>query len=320
MKKEILLLTSLTVLAVILFFVLPISNESVTDSDVDEILNENITDESLIDDGQIKLTFDVIRITPQGDAVMAGRTEPNTEIFIFDSDTKLSSVLSDPNGEWVWVSKVPLDKGIKKLRLFHIDEKGIKHESDENVVIFLEGDLENSPIVAKFLSSDGEDIEIYNKGNFTNGMSIDYVNYLPNLDILISGQMIPNKKIEFFVDNEIIGNVSSDDFGSWNFTYNLKSYNEDFEVLAVSIIDEKEVTLTIPLSYKEFSSTELEKRKFVVQPGNSLWRIARKTLGGGIFYTEIFKSNYAKISDPNLIFPGQVFIIPNLNKAINYEQ
>ena len=320
MKKEILLLTSLTVLAVILFFVLPISNESVTDSDVDEILTENITDESLIDDGKIKLTFDVIRITPQGDAVMAGRTEPNTEIFIFDSDTKLSSVLSDPNGEWVWVSKVPLDKGIKKLRLFHIDEKGIKHESDENVVIFLEGDLENSPIVAKFLSSDGEDIEIYNKGNFKNGMSIDYVNYLPNLDILISGQMIPNKKIEFFVDNELIGNVTSDDFGSWNFTYNLKSYNEDLEVLAVSIIDEKEVTLTIPLSYKEFSSTELEKRKFVVQPGNSLWRIARKTLGGGIFYTEIFKSNYAKISDPNLIFPGQVFIIPNLNKAINYEQ
>ena len=320
MKKEILLLTSLTVLAVILFFVLPISNESVKDSDVDEILTENITDESLIDDGKIKLTFDVIRITPQGDAVMAGKTEPNIEIFIFDSDTKLSSVLSDPNGEWVWVSKVPLDKGIKKLRLFHIDEKGIKHESDENVVIFLEGDLENSPIVAKFLSSDGEDIEIYNKGNFTNGMSIDYVNYLPNLDILISGQMIPNKKIEFFVDNEIIGNVTSDDFGSWNFTYNLKSYNEDFEVLAVSIIDDKEVTLTIPLSYKEFSSTELEKRKFVVQPGNSLWRIARKTLGGGIFYTEIFKSNYAKISDPNLIFPGQVFIIPNLNKVVNYEQ
>ena len=320
MKKEILLLTSLTVLAVILFFVLPISNESVTDSDVDEILTENITDESLIDDGKIKLTFDVIRITPQGDAVMAGKTEPNIEIFIFDSDTKLSSVLSDPNGEWVWVSKVPLDKGIKKLRLFHIDEKGIKHESDENVVIFLEGDLDNNPIVAKFLSSNGEDIEIYNKSNFTNGMSVDYVNYLPSLDILISGQMIPNKKIEFFVDNEIIGNVTSDDFGSWNFTYNLKSYNEDLEVLAVSIIDEKEVTLTIPLSYKEFSSTELEKRKFVVQPGNSLWRIARKTLGGGIFYTEIFKSNYAKISDPNLIFPGQVFIIPNLNKAINYEQ
>ena len=320
MKKEFLLLTSLTVLAIILFFVLPISNERVTESDVDEIFTENISDESLVDVSKIKLTFDVIRITPQGDAVMAGKTEPNIEIFIFDSDTKLSSVLSDPNGEWVWVSKIPLEKGIKKLRLFHIDEKGIKHESDENVVIFLEGDLKNSPIVAKFLSSDGEDIEIYNKGDFINGMSIDYVNYLPNLDILISGQMIPNKRIEFFVDNEIIGNVTSDDFGSWNFTYNLKSYNEDFEVLAVSIIENKEVTLTIPLSYTEFSSIELDKRKFVVQPGNSLWRIARKTLGGGIFYTEIFKSNYAKISDPNLIFPGQVFIIPKLNKAVNYER
>ena len=42
---------------------------------------------------------------------------------------------------------------------------------------------------------------------------------------------------------------------------------------------------------------------------NSLWRIARKTLGGGIFYTEIYKNNLAKIKNPNLIYPGQVFNI-----------
>ena len=49
-----------------------------------------------------------------------------------------------------------------------------------------------------------------------------------------------------------------------------------------------------------------------MQNGNSLWRIARKTLGGGIFYSEIFKNNVDKITNPNLIFPGQVFNIPNL--------
>ena len=62
-----------------------------------------------------------------------------------------------------------------------------------------------------------------------------------------------------------------------------------------------------------------KKKKIIVEDGNSLWRIARKTLGGGILYAEIYKYNKKKIKDPNLIFPGQVFNIPNFRKAISYE-
>ena len=53
--------------------------------------------------------------------------------------------------------------------------------------------------------------------------------------------------------------------------------------------------------------------------GNSLWRIARKTLGGGVLYAEIYKNNKKIIDDPDLIFPGQVFKIPNLKRASIYE-
>ena len=40
---------------------------------------------------------------------------------------------------------------------------------------------------------------------------------------------------------------------------------------------------------KRFKNTNYEfyDDRIIVQKGNSLWRIARKTLGGGIFYTEI---------------------------------
>ena len=63
---------------------------------------------------------------------------------------------------------------------------------------------------------------------------------------------------------------------------------------------------------RRFKNTNFEfyDDRIVVQKGNSLWRIARKTLGGGIFYTEIYKNNLAKIKNPNLIYPGQVFNIP----------
>ena len=48
----------------------------------------------------------------------------------------------------------------------------------------------------------------------------------------------------------------------------------------------------------------------VVQPGNSLWRIARHNYGKGVQYTTIYAANQDQIKDPDLIFPGQVFSLP----------
>jgi nucleoid-associated protein YgaU len=47
-----------------------------------------------------------------------------------------------------------------------------------------------------------------------------------------------------------------------------------------------------------------------VQPGNSLWRIARRLSGKGVDYVHIHGANKAQIRDPDLIYPGQVFEIP----------
>ena len=48
----------------------------------------------------------------------------------------------------------------------------------------------------------------------------------------------------------------------------------------------------------------------IVQPGNSLWRIARRTYGQGLQYTVIYEANKDRIGDPNLIYPGQIFTVP----------
>ena len=50
-----------------------------------------------------------------------------------------------------------------------------------------------------------------------------------------------------------------------------------------------------------------------VQPGYTLWGIAKAQLGHGIAYLEIFDDNKSQIKDPDLIYPGQVFLIPKKN-------
>jgi nucleoid-associated protein YgaU len=47
-----------------------------------------------------------------------------------------------------------------------------------------------------------------------------------------------------------------------------------------------------------------------VQPGFTLWAIARENLGEGILYVQVFEANKDQIRDPDLIYPGQVFTIP----------
>ncbi|THD85810.1 LysM peptidoglycan-binding domain-containing protein [Aliigemmobacter aestuarii] len=47
-----------------------------------------------------------------------------------------------------------------------------------------------------------------------------------------------------------------------------------------------------------------------VQPGFTLWRIARENFGDGVMYVQVFEANRDKIRDPDLIYPGQVFTIP----------
>ncbi len=48
----------------------------------------------------------------------------------------------------------------------------------------------------------------------------------------------------------------------------------------------------------------------VVQPGDTLWAIAKKYYGNGAQYPKIFNANRDKIKNPNLIYPGQKLVIP----------
>jgi nucleoid-associated protein YgaU len=55
--------------------------------------------------------------------------------------------------------------------------------------------------------------------------------------------------------------------------------------------------------------------RITIERGDNLWRIAREHYGRGVRYTAIFQANKEQIRDPNLIYPGQVFLIPRLQDS-----
>lgn len=55
-------------------------------------------------------------------------------------------------------------------------------------------------------------------------------------------------------------------------------------------------------------------RSVIIRRGDSLWKISRRMLGEGRKYTTIFSANNNQIKDPNRIYPGQVFDVPDLEE------
>ena len=69
---------------------------------------------------------------------------------------------------------------------------------------------------------------------------------------------------------------------------------------------------------KKIDPNFIFEKEVTVKNGNSLWRIARKTLGGGVYYSEIYKNNVKEIENPNSFFQVKFLIFPTL-KIIDYE-
>ncbi|MCO6387822.1 LysM peptidoglycan-binding domain-containing protein [Aliihoeflea sp. 40Bstr573] len=49
----------------------------------------------------------------------------------------------------------------------------------------------------------------------------------------------------------------------------------------------------------------------IIRRGDTLWRISRRVYGRGVRYSTIYLANQEQIRDPDMIWPGQVFSVPD---------
>ena len=315
MKKEILLLSSLISLAVIVYMIIPISNipefESKTNSNGTDEKIDNLNTE-FNNPANIKLNFDIVRLDSTGNIVIAGKTIPLIKVEIYDGNDKLADVISDTHGDWVWVSDEPLTEGVKRLNLKYID-KNQEFVSAENIIIINKIDIKESSKIFKYSYEDNSGIEILNNDNQISGLALDTVEHLKTNKLKVLGRATPNSAIKIFLSGEFLGEVISDENGSWFFEHNDISFTPH-NIMITTLINNETIKIKTPIFEEKIKTKLLVEREIKVIEGNSLWRIARKTLGGGILYSEIYKNNIKIIANPNLIFPGQVFNIPNIKE------
>ena len=319
MKKEILLLSSLISLAVVIYLGIPNGVNINDDKPFVEKLPQTTPVQIENLEENILLKFDIVRLDPSGSMIMAGKTEPDIVIDIYDGNQKLSSVNSDSHGDWVWISEKKINDGLKRFNLKHRNSEGKVFNSEENIIIFFEKDVKENQKIVKIKNKNQSGIEIMNNNEQIKGLALDSVEHFDNNKLRLKGRSIPDYEIQIFLSQKLIGKSSVNSNGMWEFSINKIEFNSvDLEIRSSyenNILSLKTKILNGNIDQKLFF-----EKKIIVEDGNSLWRIARKTLGGGILYAEIYKNNVEIIDDPNLIFPGQVFKIPNLKQSVSYEQ
>ena len=69
-------------------------------------------------------------------------------------------------------------------------------------------------------------------------------------------------------------------------------------------------TATVEQPQRETSQAP-QQSTYTVKSGDCLWNIAKKYLGDGSRYNEIYNLNKDKITNPNLIYAGQVLTLPS---------
>ena len=336
------------------------------------------------------LRFDVVRVTPEGEAVMAGRAKPGSTVTILDKDKSLGEVTADERGEWVFVPEKPLASGSRQLGL-EIRKKGGETVQSESVVVLVVPEkgkdiagrpteepskplalmvprkgtgpstvlqkpaigarepAAGPPRFAAVAPTPGGTRGVSPRQRYAGGapatpggvppatsaapgaslaalpkppgggmgvrLGVDTVDYDDAGRLSLSGRAQPGALVQLYLNNRFIGRTRAGSDGIWRLSPD-RTVVPGLYTLRVDHVDANGKVLArmaFPFARAEPLTEIRPGTVVVVQPGNSLWRLARRAYGAGMQYTMIFEANKDQIRDADLIYPGQVFTLPVTN-------
>lgn len=273
-------------------------------------------------------TFDVVRTNPKGDTVVAGRAEPGSRVTILGDGKTIGDVTANDRGEWVFIPAAPLAPGTHRLQLESRLGTAEPRRSDAEVVMVVpEKGLDvagrpttggNQPLAFKVPSDGKGPTTVLQRPSLANQpmiLAIDAIDYDETGRLYLSGRAPASALVQLYLNNKFLGRAQADVGGLWmlspedNIEPGLYTLRADHIDAAGKVLSR----VSIPFQRAEAVAALRPGGYVVVQPGNSLWRIARRTYGKGITYTVIYETNQDQIRDADMIYPGQIFQLPVTN-------
>ena len=266
-------------------------------------------------------SFDVVRVNPEGDAVIAGRAAPGAKITVMDGDSIVGVVTSDRNGEWVLVPEKPLPSGNRALSI--IAQLGAAEPVSSGDVVVLavpEQKRQKERPLAVLVPRKGKDTKRVlqrprkPEAGRNIALTLDIVDYDEAGRLRLLGQANSGNEAVVYLNNTPIGRAGVSDDGNWELRPD-KAVVPGHYTLRVDELAKAEVVARIELPFSRAAPLADSKNEdyIIVQPGNSLWRIARRILGEGTMFSVIYEANKDQIRNADLIYPGQVFVVPKTN-------
>ena len=185
-------------------------------------------------------------------------------------------------------------------------------------------DLPQPPELPTVLQADADGVRVVQTTpQPVPNVALDAITYDPAGEVALSGRATGDGEVQVYLDNRPVTSSTITQGGDWQidlpqvdtgvYTLRIDELNLDGDVVS---------RIETPFKREEADDVaavlaeETEREGFdvavrTVQPGSTLWAIAEENLGDGIYYVAVFEANRDLIKDPDLIYPGQIFRIPD---------
>ncbi len=275
--------------------------------------------------------IDIIKVSPDGSFVIAGKGQPNSNINILNKGDLIDSSIVDSDGNWVVISKENLKTGDNLISIDQINNNGLVLKHKHLFITKIDKLKKDQPLVISVPNKNGENINIIqqplekqkiykvendlviqkkiksNKKIF----NVKTIFFNENGFVSIQGEVNFGKRIELYINKKIMETIKIEN-SKWQ-------YNSDtifdyglHDLLVVLKSDKDEILdkITFPFMRVEIPYNDVPENFILIKPGDMLWTIAYRLYGDPFKYIQIFEENKDQITNPDLIFPGQLFSIP----------
>jgi nucleoid-associated protein YgaU len=276
-------------------------------------------------------SFDIVRVGPSGTAVVAGRAAPDASVAVLDNGAEIGRARADSSGQFVLIPTAPLPAGGQELTLAASEPGHAPTNSDASVVVVVPAPSAHPaaavpatpvapvpppPALALLVPANAPPRLLQAPAPPAPGppgqVGLDIVDYDDAGLIRFSGGGKPDSLVRAYVDDTGIGDAAVDGLGHWGLTPTARITVGDHRLRLDDLGPRGQVLSRVELPFQRavLSPDDVQTDRVVVQPRENLWRIARHAYGHGMHYTLIYQANRAQIRDANLIYPGQIFVLP----------